>query len=70
MSNDSVLTRRNISTSNSFAVLTENFDMNGTRVIVSNLTVSASSEDIVLTCQNVDRTITTPLIVPIAQPSK
>ena len=66
-STDAVPTRRNVSRSNQFAVLTENSDMNGIRVIMSNFTINLSSNDsdIMLTCQNVDRAMTEPIIIPI-----
>ena len=66
MSGDPLWIRQNISESSSFATLTEDSNVNGIRVIMSNLTFSVSSDDIVLSCQNVDRTITKPFIVPTA----
>ena len=70
VSSYSLMTRRNVPGSNAYAVLTESSDTNGVRVIISNLTlsVSVSSNDpsIILTCENVDHTISEPVILPIA----
>ena len=59
--------RQNVSGSNQFAVLTENSDVNGIRVIMSNFTINVSSDvsDIILTCENVDHAITEPIIIPV-----
>ena len=65
MSSDPPSTRRNVPGSSTFALLTESSNMNGTRVIMSNLTIIGSSDDIILTCQNVDQSITEPFIAPI-----
>jgi hypothetical protein len=65
-SSDPLLTQRNVPGSDGFAVLTENSNMNGIRVIMSNITVRVSSNDpeIILTCESVDRTMIEPIIVP------
>ena len=69
-SNDSLNTMRDVSESSAFATLTENSARNGVRVIMSNLTVNTSvnlfDPKIILTCQNVDRAMTEPAIIPIA----
>ena len=65
-SNDLLLERLNIAGSSTFAVLTENTEVNGIRVIMSNLTLSVFSKDVILTCENVDQMMTQPIIVPIA----
>ena len=65
MSNNASLTRHDIPGSSGFAVLTENSIVNGIRVIMSNITLSVFSSDIILTCQNVDQSMTEPIIVPI-----
>ena len=66
-SNDTLHTRRDVPGSSTFAVLTENSNANGIRVIMSNITVSVFSNDqIILTCENVDRTMTKAIIVRTA----
>ena len=71
-SNDTLLTRRVVPGSSTFAVLTENSHVNGIRVMMSNITVTVSSNDpeIILTCENVDHTITEPIIVPTTRIGK
>lgn len=70
MSSDPLMTRHNVFGPSTYAVLTESSDTNGISVIMSNLTlsVSMSSNDpsIILMCENVDRTISEPVIIPIA----
>ena len=60
---------RDVPGSSTYAVLTESSDRNGVRVIMSNITVSASKEsnNIILTCENVDSTMTEPVIIPIGE---
>ena len=72
MSSDPLLTRRNVSGSNGYAVLTESSIVNGIRVIMSNITVSASSNDpeIILTCENADRNMIEPIIIPTTRTGK
>ena len=69
-SSDPQMTRQNVS--NGFAVLTENSIVNGIRVIMSNITVSVSSSDpeIILTCENVDRNMIEPIIIPTTRTGK
>ena len=66
-STDAVPMRQNVSGSNQFAVLTENSDVNGIRVIMSNFTINVSSDvsDIILTCENVDHAMIEPIIIPV-----
>ena len=67
-SSDPLLTRENVGSSTS-AVLTENSDRNGVRVIMSNITVgiSMSSTDplVTLTCEN-DGAMVQPILLPIS----
>ena len=63
-SNNATLSRRDLPGSNGFVVLTENSIVNGIRVIMSNITVSASSSDVTLTCENVDQNMIEPITVP------
>ena len=60
--------RENIPGSSTSAVLTENSDRNGVRVIMSNITVSVSMSStdhlVTLTCEN-DGAIVQPIILPI-----
>ena len=58
--------RHDVTGSNAFAMLTESSDRNGVRVIMSNLTVSIPTSEIVLTCVNVDHTTSESVIVPAA----
>jgi hypothetical protein len=71
-SDDPLLMRRNVPGSNGFAVLTENSNVNGIRVIMSNITVGVSSNDpeIILTCENVDRAMVEPVIIPTTRTGK
>ena len=64
-SSDPLLTRRTVSRSNASAVVTENSDRNGVRVIMSSLTVSARMTSmIILTCENVGQTVTNLSLFP------
>lgn len=65
-SNDALLTRRDVPGSSAFAVLAENSNVNGIMVIMSNITVTVSTNhpEIILTCESVDRTTVEPIIVP------
>lgn len=73
-SSDPLLMRRSVLGLSGFAVLTENSNANGVRVIMSNLTLFVSMNlsdiSIVLTCENVDHTISNPVILPIVGPGK
>ena len=60
-----MLSRRDLPGSNGFVVLTENSIVNGIRVIMSNITVFASSSDVTLTCGNVDQNMIEPITVPM-----
>ena len=67
-STDPVEMRRNVTGSSTFAVLTENSNVNGIRVITSNLTFvtsSTSSKSNVLTCSN-DHSISESMIIPVS----
>ena len=68
-SDDPQETIRDVPGSTTYAVLMESSDRNGVRVIISNITISASSEsdNIILTCENVDSTMTEPIIIPIGE---
>jgi hypothetical protein len=66
-SSDPLLTRRSVTGSSTFAVLTDNSDTNGIRVITSNFTFVASSVGSnVLTCQNIDRSTSESVIIPVS----
>ena len=71
-SNNSLLTQQNVPGSNGFAMLTESSDINGIRVITSDITATASLNDpeIVLTCENVDRAMIQPKIIPTSPTGK
>ena len=63
---DPVETRRDVTGSSTYAVLTDNSDINGIRVITSNLTfIASSSKSNVLTCENVDLSTTESVITPV-----
>ena len=64
-SNDPLMTRRNVDGSSTSAVLTDSSDRNGIRVIMSNITFISAINN-VLSCQNVDRSTTRFVIVPIS----
>ena len=64
-SNNGTLSRHNLPGSNGFAVLTENSIVNGIRVIMSNITVSASSSNVTLMCGNVDQNMIEPITIPM-----
>lgn len=68
-STDPLETRRDVTGSSTFAVLTNNSDTNGIRVITSNFTFIASMTNI-LTCENVDRSTSRSVIAPISGKSK
>ena len=64
MSDDSQQIRHDVPGLGVFAILTESTDANGIRMIMSNLTLNVSSDDIILICENVDQNITDPIIIP------
>ena len=66
-SNDPLLMQQDVPGSSTFAVLTENSDVNGIRVIMSNLTASFSNDRIILTCENVDHAMLKSIILPVAR---
>ena len=52
--------------SSAFAVLTDNSDRNGIRVITSSFTFVTSMMFNVLTCENVDHSTSTSTVIPIS----
>ena len=68
-SNDPLLISRGVLGSSGSAVLIENSDRSGMRVITSNLTLLVSMDfrdsSIILTCENIDRTMSEPVIIPV-----
>ena len=64
-STDPLETRRDVTGSSTFAVLTNNSDTNGIRVITSSFTFIASMTNI-LTCENVDHSTSRSVIIPIS----
>lgn len=66
-SNDPLMTRRDVNSSSTFAVIAENSDRNGVRVIVSNLTfITPKSMSSVVMCENVDRSSTESVFIPVS----
>ena len=67
-SSDPPLTRRSVDGSSASAVLTDNSDTNGIRLITSNFTLAASSSrsNIILTCENVGRSTSESVIIPVS----
>lgn len=64
-STEPLQTRRNVTGSSTFAVLTENSNRNGFRVIMSNLTFIASMMN-VLVCENVGQSTRKSVIIPVS----
>lgn len=71
-SNTTLLTWQNVPGSSGFAMLTENSDINGIRVIMGDIaaTVSLNDPEIVLTCENVGRAMIQPKIIPTSPTGK
>ena len=66
-SDDPLQTRRNVTNSSTFAVLTDSSDLSGVVVLTSFLSFAASrNSDNILICENVDLQSSYPIIVPMS----
>ena len=65
--NDPPPTRRNVTGSSAYGILTDRYNESGIQVIISNLTLTASMDDtsLLAKCENVDRSTSNPAIIPV-----
>ena len=66
-SNDRLLTRRNVTGSSAYGILTDRFNENRIQVITSNLTLTASMNDtsLLARCENVDHSTSNAVLIPV-----